>query len=80
VSIAANEEVSVDTRVVAAAHAAPYMFPRLSASVVATTQTAAKGVDVVALMTRLSDRIARLKPPVTVEGTATETSDQVAAA
>jgi hypothetical protein len=64
-SIARDEEVEVSTRVVAAAHVVPFMFPKLRASVVATTQSAVTGVDVMALMSRLTDRIGRLAPPAT---------------
>jgi hypothetical protein len=77
-SIAGNDDVDVSTRVVAAAHAAPYMFPKLSASVVATTQSAVSGTDVMALMSKLTDRIGRLAPPTTTIEHEFEPADQPA--
>jgi hypothetical protein len=60
--IARDESVLVDTRVVAAAHAAPYMFPRLSSAVVHQNTTITK-IDAAQLIDRLAERIGRLAPP-----------------
>jgi hypothetical protein len=46
---------------------------------VSATHFTAK-IDPGELIDRIADRIARFKPPVTVEGTATDAPDQVAAA
>lgn len=68
VEIANDEEVDVALRVQAASAAAPYMFPRLSASVVATAPATARD-DTAGLVDRLMNRFARLAPPVpTIEG------------
>jgi hypothetical protein len=68
VEIASDKENDVQVRVQAASAAAPYMFPRLSASVVATAPAAAKD-HTAGLVERLMDRFARLAPPVqTIEG------------
>jgi hypothetical protein len=63
--IARDETVAVDTRVVAAAHAAPFMFPKLSAAVVTTNVNVAK-IDPRELIDRLAERIGRLAPPAAV--------------
>ena len=55
-SIAADESNSLDTRVVAAAHSAPYMFPRLSSAVVTANVNVAK-VDPAELIERLAERL-----------------------
>lgn len=68
VDIANDREVDVATRVQAASAAAPYMFPRLSASVVATAPATARD-DTAGLVERLMERFKRLAPPAqTIEG------------
>jgi proline dehydrogenase len=70
VEIAADVEQDVQLRVQAATAACPFMFPRLSAAVVATAPATARD-DTQGLVERLMQRFARLAPPVqTIEGTA----------
>ena len=65
--IAADPENEKPLRVQAATAAAPYMFPRLSASVVATAPSNASDMTA-GLVDRLMQRFARLAPPpVTIE-------------
>lgn len=63
VEIANDAEVDVQVRVQAATAAAPFMFPRLSAMVVATAPATAKD-ETAGLVERLMQRFARLAPPV----------------
>jgi hypothetical protein len=76
IDIANDSSVDVQVRVQAASAAAPYMFPRLSAAVVATAPASAKD-DTAALVERLMHRFARLAPQaITIEGDdATETEE-----
>jgi hypothetical protein len=81
-SIAADEAVPVDTRIVAAVGAAPYMFPKLSAAVVQQHHTVTK-IDGPELLARLSDRIAKLSvsaPPAAIEAEGVDAPDTEAAA
>ncbi len=66
VEIANDAEVDVQVRVQAATAACPFMFPRLSAAVVATAPTTARD-DTAHLVERLMQRFARLGAPVTIE-------------
>jgi hypothetical protein len=59
VEIANDQAVDVQLRITAATAAAPFMFPRLSAAVVATAPMSAKD-DTAGLIERLSARFARL--------------------
>ena len=70
VDIANDETVDVQVRVQAATAAAPFMFPRLSASVVATAP--AKAHDSTEhIVSRLMRKFERLAPPVqTIDSTA----------
>jgi hypothetical protein len=63
VEIAADQEQDVQLRVQAATAACPFMFPRLSAAVVATAPATARD-DTAGLVDRLMQRFARLAPPV----------------
>lgn len=63
VDIANDTAVDVQIRVQAAIGAAPFMFPRLSASVVASAPATARD-DSAHLVDRLMQRFARLAPPV----------------
>ena len=78
-AVACDERQDTQTRLGAAAIALPYLYPKLSATTVSATHFTAK-IDPGELIDRIADRIARFKPPVTVEGTATDAPDQVAAA
>ncbi len=70
VEIANDPSVDVQVRVQAASSAAPFMFPRLSAAVVATAPATAKD-ETAGLIERLMRRFERLAPPVaTIEGDA----------
>lgn len=71
VDIANDAEVDVQVRVQAATAAAPYMFPRLSATVVATAPMSAKD-DTAGVIERLMQRFSRIAAPVapTIEGEA----------
>ena len=70
VEIAADRELDVQLRVQAATAACPFMFPRLSASVVATAPATARD-DTAGLVDRLMHRFARLAPPmVTIDAEA----------
>ena len=71
IEIANDPEVDVQTRVQAASSAAPYMFPRLSATVVAHAPINAKE-DTAQLIERLSQRFAKLVTVQTIEVTSTE--------
>ena len=62
VEIAADPEQDVQLRVQAATAACPFMFPRLSAAVVATAPATARD-DTAGLVERLMQRFARLAPP-----------------
>lgn len=78
IEIANDSSVDVQTRVTAAIGAAPFMFPRLSASVVATAPINAKE-DTAHLIERLSQRFARLVPPApTIDAEAVETAEVAA--
>jgi len=63
IEVANDRKVDVQIRVAAASVAAPYMFPRLSAVVVASAPATAKD-DTAHLVERLMTRFARLAPPV----------------
>ncbi len=63
IGIANDATVDVQVRVQAATAAAPYMFPRLSAMVVATAPASAKD-DTAQLIERLMHRFSRLAAPV----------------
>ena len=68
VEIANDTSVDAQVRVTAATAAAPFMFPRLSAAVVATAPATARD-DTAGLVERLMQRFAKLAPPVpTIEG------------
>ena len=68
VEIAADAANDSQLRVQAASAACPYMFPRLSASVVATAPATARD-DTAGLVDRLMQRFAKLAPPlITIEG------------
>jgi hypothetical protein len=70
VDIAADTEQDPQLRVQAATAACPFMFPRLSASVVATAPASARD-DTAGLVDRLMHRFAKLAPPTqTIEGEA----------
>lgn len=72
IEIANDPEIDVQVRVQAATSAAPYMFPRLSATVVAHAPVNAKE-DTARLIERLSQRFAKLvTQPPTIEITSTE--------
>jgi hypothetical protein len=78
VEIAADEGRDVQLRVQAATAACPFMFPRLSAAVVATAPAAARD-DTANLVERLMQRFNRLAPPpVTIDAQA-EPAQQEAA-
>ena len=62
VEIAADQDQDVQLRVQAATAACPFMFPRLSAAVVATAPATARD-DTAGLVERLMHRFARLAPP-----------------
>ena len=65
--IAADPENDKPLRVQAATAAAPFMFPRLSAAVVATAPASSRD-DTAGLVDRLMQRFARLAPPpITIE-------------
>lgn len=64
VEIANDASVDVQVRVTAATAAAPFMFPRLSASVVATAPASARD-DTAGLVDRLMQRFARMAPALT---------------
>jgi hypothetical protein len=67
VDISNDPENDVQVRVAAASAAAPYLFPRLSMSVVGTASVTAKE-DGAHLVQKLMDRIARLaQAPQTIE-------------
>lgn len=74
VEIAADREQDVQVRVQAATAAAPFMFPRLSAAVVATAPMSSKD-DTAGVVERLMQRFQRLAPP-TIEG---QVSDEMCA-
>jgi hypothetical protein len=67
IEIANDREVDVQVRVQAAIGAAPFMFPRLSASVVATAPMNAKD-DTAGLIERLMTKFQRLAAVQTIEG------------
>jgi hypothetical protein len=70
VEIAADPGQDTQLRVQAATAACPFMFPRLSASVVATAPASARD-DTAGLVDRLMHRFAKLAPPTqTIEGEA----------
>lgn len=69
VEIANDSNIDVQVRVQAALGAAPFMFPRLSAAVIATTPMSSKQ-DMAALVERISQRFARLTQPATIEASA----------
>lgn len=72
IEIANNPEIDVQVRVQAATSAAPYMFPRLSATVVAHAPVNARE-DTKQLIERLSQRFAKLvQSAPTIEVTSTE--------
>ena len=78
IEIANDSSVDVQTRVSAAIGAAPFMFPRLSASVVATAPLSAKE-DTAHLIERLSARFAKLvRPAPTIEMEAAEPQEVAA--
>ena len=64
IEIANDPSVDVQIRVQAATSAAPFMFPRLSAVMVAQAPSNAKE-ETTALIERLSQRFAKLAPPQT---------------
>jgi hypothetical protein len=72
IEIANDPDVDVQIRLQAASSAAPYMFPRLSAVMVAQAPTNARE-ETAALIERLSHRFARLAPPApTIDATVRE--------
>ena len=66
VEIAANVDAEPTLRVQAAAHACPYLYPRLSAAVVAQVP-ASQQHESAALVDRIMGKLARFVP-VTIEG------------
>ena len=66
IEIANDPGVDVQVRVQAATSCAPYMFPRLSATVVATAPMSARD-DTANLVERLMQRFTRLVPPAVPE-------------
>ncbi len=66
IEIANDPGVDVQVRVQAATSCAPYMFPRLSATVVATAPISARD-DTAQLVERLMHRFTRLAPPAAPE-------------
>lgn len=66
VDIANDPAVEVQIRVQAASAAAPYMFPRLSATVVASAPLTARD-NTAGLIERLMQRFSRMAAPPTIE-------------
>lgn len=69
VEIAGNPEAEAPLRVQAATAACPYLYPRLSAAVVATVPGDSKVHDSAALVDRIMGKLARMVP-LTIESTA----------
>jgi hypothetical protein len=64
VEIAANNEADLPLRVQAASAACPYLYPRLSAAVVASVPPDSQQHDSAALVDRIMGRIARMVPTI----------------
>ncbi len=77
IEIANDPGVDVQIRVQAATSCAPYMFPRLSATVVATAPMSARD-DTVHLVERLMQRFTRLVPPAAPEAGAVIEGEPIA--